>query len=79
MYLKKKNWDVDELLRQISNITRECTSPYNDGYTAWGLKQDLYTLKFHLDECLNNCPSFGPEEEWLTEQEKKKVIKILKE
>lgn len=79
MYLKKKDWDINELLRQISTIARECSSPYNEGFTAWGLKQDLYTLKFHLDECLKNCPEFADEKQWLDEQEKKKLIKILKE
>lgn len=79
MHLKKYDWDVNEILRQLSSLSRQCSSPYNDGFTAWGLKQDLHTIKFHLDECLKNCPEFADEQQWLDEQEKKKLIKILKE
>ncbi len=79
MHLKKIDWNVEDIMRQISKIARECSSPYNEGFTAWGLKQDLYNLKFHIDECLKNSPTFADEEKWLDEQEKKKLIKILKE
>ncbi len=79
MHLKKKDWDVDDLMRQILRIARECNSPYNEGFTAWGLKQDLYNLKFLIDECIRNSPTFADEKQWLDEQEKKKLIKILKE
>jgi hypothetical protein len=79
MQLKKKNWTVPDITQQIHTIARECRSPYNDGYTGWYLKQDLYQIKFVLDETLRNCPDFGnTEKEWLTEQEQKRIIKILK-
>lgn len=79
MHLKKKSWGVADITQQIHNAARECQSPYNDGYTGWYVKQDLYQIKFILDEALKNCPSFGDtEEQWLTEQEQKRIIKILK-
>jgi hypothetical protein len=75
----KKNWDVGEVTSQINNMIRECRSPYNDGYTGWYIKQDLYQIKFVLDEALRNCPDFGTtEQEWLTDQEQKRIIKHLK-
>ena len=79
MHLKKKNWSVADITQQMHNIVRECKSPYNDGFTGWYVKQDLYQLKFILDDAIKNCPNFGDmEEQWLTEQEKKRIIKHLK-
>ena len=75
----KKSWDVSSITSQIHSIARECSSPYNDGYTAFGCKQDLYQLKELLDTVIKNSPTFSGEQEWLQEQEKKRIIKILKE
>ena len=75
----KKSWDVGSITSQIHSIARECSSPYNDGYTAFGCKQDLYQLKELLDNIIRNSPTFSGEQEWLQEQEKKRIIKILKE
>jgi hypothetical protein len=75
----KKSWDVSSITSQIHSIARECSSPYNDGYTAFGCKQDLYQLKELLDNIIRNSPTFSGEQEWLQEQEKKRIIKILKE
>ena len=73
-----KRWDVGDISRQIHAISRECSSPYNDGYTAFGCKQDLYIIKELIDQQLKNLPTFSGESEWLQEQEKKRIIKILK-
>jgi len=69
---------MSEILNQIHALARECQSPYNEGFTAFELKKDLYELKFALDEAIKKSPTFYGEEEWLTEQEKKRIIKILK-
>jgi hypothetical protein len=79
MHLRKKQWSVDEITRQIHNIEREASSPYNDGYTGWYIKQDLYVLKDILDSAIKNTPSYGEtEKEWLQEREKSRIIKHLK-
>jgi hypothetical protein len=78
MHLKKKNWDMTDIMSQISSLTRECQSIYNDGFTAFELKKDLHEIKFFIDQAVANSPTFHGEEEWLTEQEKKRIIKILK-
>jgi hypothetical protein len=78
MHLKKKNWDTSNILSQISSISRECSSPYNDGFTGFELKKELYEIKFFVDQLVANSPNFYGEEEWLTSQEKKRIIKILK-
>lgn len=75
----RKSWDVADIANQIHSLSRECSSHYNDGFTSFECKKDLYQLKYIIDDALSRAPTFGSiEEEWLTEQEKKKVVKILK-
>jgi hypothetical protein len=75
----KKSWDVSDISNQIHSLSRECASPYNDGFTAFYAKQDLYLIKEIVDQALTSAPNFGDlEQQWLTEQEQKRIIKILK-
>ncbi len=75
----KKSWDASDIMSQIQSLSRECTSPHNDGYTGWYCKQDLYQIKQLVDQALARSPDFGDlEQEWLHTQEKKHIIKILK-
>jgi hypothetical protein len=75
----KKNWEVGDITSQVHSLAREISSPYNDGYTQWHCKQDLYQIKQLVDQALARSPDFGDlEHQWLTEQEKKRIIKILK-
>lgn len=54
-------------------------SAHNDGYVRWGVKQDLYLLKFMLDDVLENAPTFDKKEEtWLKEQSQAKMMQVLK-
>ena len=76
----KKSWDVNDITSQIHSLYRECSSPYNDGFTAWGCKQDLLVIQQLINDAIKNSPNFGTmEEEWLKEQEQKRIIKILKQ
>ncbi len=79
MHLRKKNWDLADIINQIHSLARECASPYNDGFTAFECKKDLYQLKQIIDDSLKTSPDFGDlEKQWLQEQEKKRIIKVLK-
>jgi len=74
-----KNWDVSDITSQVHSLAREISSSYNDGYTQWHCKQDLYQIKQLVDQALSKSPHFGElEQEWLHTQEKKHIIKILK-
>jgi hypothetical protein len=53
-------------------------NPRNDGFTTWPIKQDLYQLKWLIESALENASTYAPEQEWLNEQEQKKIWKILK-
>ncbi len=75
----KKSWEVGDITSQVHSLAREISSPYNDGYTQWHCKQDLYQIKQLVDQALARSPDFGDlEQEWLQMQEKKHIIKILK-
>ncbi len=63
-----QRWNADQIINEIRLCYREAASSYNDGWTAWSCKQDLYRVKFELDEMLKNCPTFAGEQEWLKEQ-----------
>jgi hypothetical protein len=76
----KKSWDVSDIASQIHSLSRECSSPYNDGFIAWGCKQDLLIIQQLVNDAIRVSPNFGStEEEWLKEQEQKRIIKILKQ
>jgi diphthamide biosynthesis methyltransferase len=75
----KKSWDVSTIASQIHSLARECSSVYNDGFTSFECKKDLYQLKDIIDRSLADAPDFGDlEQQWLQEQEQKRIIKILK-
>ncbi len=75
----KKSWDIADISHQIHSLARECSSLYNDGFTSFECKKDLYQLKQIIDAAITNSPNFGElEQEWLQEQEKKRIIKHLK-
>ena len=78
MQLRKKSWSVEDIATQIHAIARECSSPYNDGFTSFELKKDLYQIKEILDTAISRSPTFYGEQEWLTAQEQQRIIKILK-
>jgi hypothetical protein len=75
----KYSYDITKAAREINACVYDVNSPLNDGFIAWGAKQDLYRLKWLVESALQRCSSFGPEEEWLREQEKQKIIRILKD
>jgi len=51
--------------------------PHVTGWVNWPCKQDLYRVKFAVDEMLAKTSRFGGEDEWLLEQEKDKMWKRL--
>ena len=69
---------MEDIATQIHAIARECSSPYNDGFTSFELKKDLYQIKEILDTAISRSPTFYGEQEWLTAQEQQRIIKILK-
>lgn len=74
----RKPLDSSEIKFQLIRAHGEICSPYNDGYISWNTKQELYQIKFLIDEMLRQQPTFSGEEEWLEEQHKKHMWSELK-
>ena len=74
----KKPMEVNDIKMQLLRAHGAICSPYNDGYIAWSTKQELYEIKFLLDEMFKQQPNFSGEEEWLEEQHKKQMWSELK-
>ena len=63
------NWDVDKIVAELEKCYWATTDPKMDGFTTWRCKQDLYRVQFALEDMLNKCPTYAPEQEWLAEQQ----------
>jgi hypothetical protein len=72
-----KNWDADRVIGECQKMYYGANDPYVTGWNNWPCKQDLYRVKFAVDEMLKNTSKFSGEEEWLLAQEKEKMWKIL--
>ena len=71
------DWNVDKIIADCQKMYRGATDPYETGFVNWPCKQDLYRVKFAVDEMLKKTSGFAGEEEWLAEQEKEKMWKTL--
>jgi len=73
-----KNWDADWVIGECQKMYYGAIDPYVTGWNNWPCKQDLYRVKFAVDEMLSKTPKFTGEAEWLLEQEQHKMWKVLK-
>ena len=71
------DWNVDRVIGECQKMYRGANDPYMTGFVNWPCKQDLYRVKFAVDEMLKNTGGFAGEEECLEEQEKEKMWKAL--
>ena len=74
----RKPLEINDVKMQLLKAHGEICSSYNDGFVSWELKKEFYEIKWLLDECLKQQPDFSGEQEWLTEQDKKRVWSELK-
>ena len=72
------DWNADKVIAECQKMYRGATDPYETGWNNWPCKQDLYRVKFAVDEMLKNTSGFAGEQEWLREQEAQHILKILK-
>jgi hypothetical protein len=73
-----KDWNVDQVIGQCQRMYHGANDPNMTGWVNWPCKQDLYRVKFAVEEMLANTSSFSGETEWLLEQEQQQMWKILK-
>jgi hypothetical protein len=72
-----KPMDYNSVSHQIYIAGVELHSPYNDGFTTFEIKKDLYKLKWLLDEIIADSPTFSDEEGFLKEHEQTKMWRTL--
>ncbi len=69
--------DYNSVSHQIYMSGVELNSPYNDGFTTFEIKKDLYKLKWMLDAIMKDAPTFSGEDEFLKEHEQKVMWRTL--
>lgn len=74
-----KNWSVEQVIGACQKMHQGATDPRMTGWVNWPCKQDLYRVKFAVDEMLKKTSTFAGEEEWLEEHDKEEVWKALNE
>lgn len=75
----RKPIEIDSITSQLRRAYGEINSPYNDGFTGWEIKRELYEIKWMLDRILKQSNSYGEiEERYLDQVAKNKVIEELK-
>lgn len=74
----RKPLDRDSIYHKIHMAGVEINSPYNDGYTAFEVKKDLYKIKWLIEEILNDSAYLSGEDEWVEEQSKQQMWRKLK-
>lgn len=74
----RKPLDYTSVNHQIYMSGVEITNNRNDGFTQWMIKQDLYRLKWLLDEILEQSGTFSGEKEFIAEHSQHKMLNILK-
>ena len=55
----KKPLESMDVKAQLFKTHGEICSAYNDGYIQWGLKKELYDIKWLLDEMLKRQPTLA--------------------
>ena len=72
------DWNIDRVIGECQKMYQGANDNYETGWNNWPCKQDLYRVKFAVDEMLRNTSTFAGEEEWLREQEAERIVNILK-
>lgn len=73
-----KNWNVEQIINSVQKIFWAGSNPRLDGFTTWTCKQDLYRIKWAVDEMLSKMSTYEGEKEFLEEHQKELVWKALK-
>lgn len=73
-----KTWDANRIISECQQIYFGANDPHVTGWQNWPCKQDLYRIKYAVDEMLSNTSRFSGEAEWLLEQDQAKMWKVLK-
>ena len=70
-------YSIEQTINAIKATSRVVNDSRHVDYTRWGAKQDLYRIMWVLEEELKRSPKFSIEDDWLKQEEKRKILKIL--
>lgn len=73
-----RSYSITKAAQEINSAVYDATDSRMDGFVCWGAKQDLYRLKWLIEDAIKRCPHFSVEEEWLKEQEQQRLLDILR-
>jgi hypothetical protein len=73
-----RSYSITKAAQEINSAVYDATDSRMDGFVCWGAKQDLYRLKWLIEDAIKRCPHFSVEEEWLKEQEQKQLLDLLR-
>lgn len=73
-----KKPELHDATNIINQAMYETNSKYNDGFTQFEIKKDLYKLKWIMDDYFSKAPKFAGEDEWVEEMMQKRIWELLK-
>jgi hypothetical protein len=74
----QSRYDIVELTRGIRAMHAEINNGYSTGWNQWPVKQQMYQLKWLIEESLESSNTFADETTWLCDQEQQRLIQLLK-
>ena len=73
-----KNWNVEEIKREIDKIAwAECDNRM-DGYVTWTCKKELYDLLWYVEDKISKCSTYAGEEDFIKDRNFQKMWDALK-
>lgn len=72
-----KVWSMNDMVQFIKRIVEETNSKRNNVHAQWMCKQDLYKLKWAIDQALADCEKYPKEEEFIKSHERRQFLKKI--
>ena len=73
-----RRYDFNEITRGIHAMSAEMNDMGQTGFISWPIKQQMYELKWLIEESLESTSRYADEDEFLKEHEQQRLINILK-
>lgn len=71
------DWNIAEIKAQVDKIAWAESDNRMDGFNCWGRKKELYDLYWYIEDKLEQCKTYTPEDRLLEERREQKIIKKL--
>lgn len=72
-----KVWSMNEMLQFIRRIKEETNSKRNNTHAQWLCKQDLYKLKWAIEDALLECDTYEDEEKFVKSYQNRNLLKKI--